>query len=148
MTLTLRDGSTNVAGRLRAAAYTKARVPERLQARAAWLADLTREELSQPGSGRVYGSHQASAPGQPPAPDTGALLRSVRVRRLGNGYPGVVWGGPTAPYARWLEYGTRTMRPRPVGRIALARYRQLIGQQAPRLDVRGRGHAGVSGFGA
>ena len=29
--------------------------------------------LSRSGSGRIYGKHQASAPGEPPAPDMGAL---------------------------------------------------------------------------
>lgn len=34
---------------------------------------LKSDVLSRPGSGRIYGKHQASAPGEPPAPDMGAL---------------------------------------------------------------------------
>ena len=34
---------------------------------------LKGDVLNRSGSGRVYGKHQASAPGEPPAPDVGAL---------------------------------------------------------------------------
>lgn len=34
---------------------------------------LKEDVLNRSGSGRVYGKHQASAPGEPPAPDFGAL---------------------------------------------------------------------------
>jgi hypothetical protein len=32
-------------------------------------------------SGRIYGDHQASAPGEPPANDTGALVASILIER-------------------------------------------------------------------
>lgn len=34
--------------------------------------------LSQPGSGRKYGKHTASAPGESPAPDTGGLRQATQ----------------------------------------------------------------------
>ncbi len=49
--------------------------------------------------------HRASAPGEPPAPDTGALLQSVtwRVRQSGEQWFAEV--GSNLPYALYLEYG-------------------------------------------
>ena len=68
----------------------------------AWRAAI-KEKLSQPGTGRVYKSrgitsrlagpgttkrskqlHQASAPGEPPAPDIGELRRSIGSDVLGD----------------------------------------------------------------
>ncbi|MBT9490076.1 MAG: hypothetical protein IV093_21430, partial [Rubrivivax sp.] len=40
-----------------------------LQGEAILKADI----LSRPGTGELYGKHRASAPGEPPAPDTGEL---------------------------------------------------------------------------
>ena len=87
--------------------------------------------LSLPGSGRVYQKyrprrlHQASAPGEPPAVDTGLLRASVG-HRVGADAEGVFaeWGVMTGAEDReggttidhigvWLETGTRHMEPRP-----------------------------------
>lgn len=68
-------------------------------------------------SGRIYrrGSitHQASAPGQSPATDTGVLIRSAKteVDTAAKEINGVVSFG--ALYARMLEFGTRRMAARP-----------------------------------
>lgn len=78
--------------------------------------------LSQPGRGRLYKSrgvtsklarngtkkrarqmHQASAPGDPPAVDTGYLRASVVLNPQADG---TVHVGPAAEYAAALEYGT------------------------------------------
>lgn len=56
-------------------------------------------------SGRVYKTHIASAPGEPPISDTGALANSVV-----NSDESV---SINAPYAILLEQGTRKMAPRP-----------------------------------
>jgi phage gpG-like protein len=67
-------------------------------------------------SGRIYEksnpqrTHQASAPGQPPMTDTGALVRSIKVDFL----PGSAMVGSPLAYAAYLEYGTRKMAPRPL----------------------------------
>lgn len=54
--------------------------------------------------------HRASAPGQPPAEDTGRLYRDITVRRMSKGNYRVRFG---APHAGFLDVGTRNMRPRP-----------------------------------
>lgn len=75
--------------------------------------------LSHPGSGRMYGAHQASAPGEPPAPNTGelrgSLVDTVSVNR------GVVVGRVVENHeaAAHLEGGTENMAPRPHMRRAL-----------------------------
>lgn len=74
-------------------------------------------------SGRRYkrpapfgGTYIASAPGEPPALRTGALLQSIR-----DTFPSPFTGQMeiNAPYARLLEEGTARMRPRPFVRPAL-----------------------------
>ena len=108
-------------------------------------------KIQKPGSGRVYkkvrggkagGSrgrrtaknyiyHRASAPGQPPAPDTGHLRRSIQyeIYKRRHHVFGIV--GTSVPYGKWLEFGTRRMKPRPFARPALdmerARVLRLIG---------------------
>ena len=56
-------------------------------------------------SGKFYGSHQASAPGEPPAKDTGTFLRSVFNEPSKSGFAALV--GSDVKYAKWLEFGTR-----------------------------------------
>lgn len=84
-------------------------------------------------TGRVYRrrsvEHQASAPGEPPASDTGRLVQSGRTSlnrdfRLPDESPGqgdivgtVTW---STAYAVKLEHGTESMEPRPFVRPALA----------------------------
>lgn len=62
-----------------------------------------------PRGGRQYGAHKASAPGEPPAIDTGFLYDSIQKMSLTNGYR--VFVG--AEYGEGLEYGTRKSMPRP-----------------------------------
>lgn len=73
-----------------------------------------RRMLSQPGSGRWYGSHRASAPGEPPAPDTGQYRASWRHRLVASGH-GLHGGDLYTEQQRAprLEYGDRRIRPRP-----------------------------------
>lgn len=74
----------------------------------------TGREYLRPG-GRV---HVASAPGEPPASDTGRLERSIRVRKSSGLEYQIV---ASAPYSGWLERGTRKMDPRPYLKPALRR---------------------------
>ena len=75
--------------------------------------------LGQDGSGRVYGKHVASAPGQPPSPDTGNLRRNWRMATLaypnGKGLGINIHMRITSDmfYADFLEHGTRKMAARP-----------------------------------
>lgn len=59
--------------------------------------------------------HQASAPGQSPATDTGRLVSSLKV--IHKGLSGSV--GSQLNYSFWLEYGTINMRSRPFLRPSL-----------------------------
>jgi hypothetical protein len=71
---------------------------------------------SRPKSGRVYkrgsGTHQASAPGEPPANDTGALAKSISARSVGREGAEVVADGELA---HTMEFGTAggKVAPRP-----------------------------------
>lgn len=84
-------------------------------------------ELSRAGTGRIYKrggvTHQASRPGEPPAPDTGRLRASVTNEQLPDGSVQVK---VTAPYAVALEFGTSRMAPRPYVRAAIARMKQRV----------------------
>jgi len=67
-----------------------------------------------PHTGRIYRRrgvvHRASGPGQPPAPDTGALMDNTyheMVSELTSA------AGSRLPYAYYLEYGTFKMAARP-----------------------------------
>lgn len=65
-------------------------------------------------TGRIYRigkvEHQASAPGEPPATDTGALVNSIGSERV---KPMLHRVNVHAEYAAYLEYGTSRMAPRP-----------------------------------
>lgn len=67
-------------------------------------------------SGRVYRkykpnrTHQASAPGEAPASDTGRLAGSITVNQLS---PLTAEIGTLLDYGRWLEFGTMHIKERP-----------------------------------
>jgi hypothetical protein len=61
-------------------------------------------------SGRIYNGHQASAPGESPAVDSGALINSLDVIQVSNSDVAVYSSDPKAPL---LEYGTSKMAARP-----------------------------------
>lgn len=63
-----------------------------------------------PKTGRIYGTHQASAPGESPAIDTGALINSISTH-IEDRLTATV--SETSEYAPHLEFGTTTMAPRP-----------------------------------
>jgi len=64
-------------------------------------------------SGEQYYSngkrHQSSSPGQAPANNTGALVRSIKIKKNGK----VATVSIEKDYAVYLEFGTSKMRPRP-----------------------------------
>lgn len=64
-----------------------------------------------PKSGRIYGKHQASAPGQAPATDSGGLIKSISWRSFNRGLSAET--GSNIFYAPFLEDGTNRMDPRP-----------------------------------
>lgn len=87
-----------------------------LQALSLLMQNTARREI-QTGSktGRVYTRrsvrHQASAPGEYPATDTGFLVSSVIGEVLRDTFEAVLSSGVI--YAKWLEFGTKKMAPRP-----------------------------------
>jgi len=114
---------------------------------------LVRTKLSQAGTGRIYrigkgrrggrnlraqGFHRASAPGFPPAVNTGRLRASFIADQLGQWKYGfarisrkdktvVLNFGSRVVYAPVLEYGNRrgTLRARPYLRPSLDSYRKM-----------------------
>lgn len=96
--------------------------------------------LSQPGRGIKHPGNRypSSAPGDPPAVQTGHLRRSVQVdlSRLNEANPRARVG-TNIPYGAELEFGTRKVAPRPWARpsarkarpkiLNLFRLRRLIG---------------------
>lgn len=96
-----------------------------------------RIESSEP-AGRWYTSkrsrgarHHASAPGQPPAIDTGTLIQSIDTQSAGTGFQRVVQAGVSsreaATYVLALELGTSRMAPRPVWLPSLDAVRGRLG---------------------
>lgn len=61
-------------------------------------------------SGRMYGRHRASAPGEAPAIDFGTLASSYHVITIDEFHAMVASNDEKAPY---LEHGTRSMAARP-----------------------------------
>lgn len=68
------------------------------------------ESMAGPKSGRMYENHQASAPGEAPAIDTG-LLANSQVAEM-TGITSAI-AGFAAEYAPHLEFGTARMQARP-----------------------------------
>lgn len=113
--------------RTRAAAIALAE--QEVARRAQILRNEVVEQLSQPGSGRTYAtgnrtsphdSHTASAPGDPPAVNTGRLRQSITALQIS---PGRWRVGTNVEYAIFLEWGTRKMAPRPFMRPAVEKSR-------------------------
>lgn len=84
---------------------------------------VVKRSLKQAGTGRAYkrGSviHIASAPGQPPATDTGRLAASITEQLSRDDYGLVERIGSNVEYALPLEIGTRFMEARPYLRRGL-----------------------------
>lgn len=58
-------------------------------------------------------THRASSPGEFPKTDTGSLINSIRFDRLSKLNYTVGSHKNQGPHGKWLEYGTRNMKPRP-----------------------------------
>lgn len=71
--------------------------------------------LDRPGSGKTYGKHRASAPGEPPAKDDGILQNKTQadaqLRHDGDDITGRIVAN--TEYAAALERGTERIAPRP-----------------------------------
>lgn len=95
--------------------------------------DAVRSIQRGPKTGRVYrrGSvtHRASAPGQPPATDTGALASSVA--RVDGKLEAAV--GTGLEYGKHLEFGTSTIKARPWLIPALEKNREFFREGVKKL---------------
>lgn len=85
--------------------------------------------LEPPKTGRLYKrgkktTHQASAPGEAPASDTGNLAGSIT--QDVSAFDLECRVSAETPYAEALEYGTTKMEPRPFMRRALTESEDLI----------------------
>lgn len=98
-----------------------------------------------PGRGRVYKrgnvSHQASAPGDAPASDTGNLRQSITAEIRDGGLSARVGPalGDDPNYAVFLEYGTRKMAARPFLRPTAARVKEQLGETMRKAFKAGMG---------
>ena len=94
------------------------------------LNDANRSIANGPKSGRVYKrgnvEHQASAPGEAPATDTGRLIASGRAGAEVKGDVIRALVEYKVDYAAYLEFGTRKMAPRPYLIPAIERNRARI----------------------
>lgn len=104
-----------------------------------YTSEVRRLMVDSPRGGKTYRvgkrgrTHKASAPGEPPAVNTGTLVRSIGYR---------VTQGPTGWSAQCgsaikvvpiaLEYGTTTIAPRPAWRPALMKIRDQVKAAAQR----------------
>jgi hypothetical protein len=103
------------------------------------LEGIIKRTLSRPGTGRVYGSHQASAPGEPPAVDKGDLRRSIGRELVGNRWR----VGTSEKRAAALEYGHvyangRVLAPRPYFRPSAKKLEREHGPIIVEMRVVGR----------
>jgi len=81
--------------------------------------------IQQQSSGRKYGNHTASKPGDAPNVDTGELIASIFAQPSSpNKLEAAVVA--TAPHARFLEFGTSKMAARPFLNPALNANEKLI----------------------
>lgn len=101
--------------------HTTARVAEECEKSAVMVANIAKRSVMKgPKTGEVYKRgqggkgkkkplHQASAPGQPPATDTGGLASSIvsRAKAL------TAEAGAFAKHGVWMEEGTERVSPRP-----------------------------------
>ena len=91
-----------------------------------------RSQMNEPKSGRIYKrrsvEHRASAPGQAPAIDTGALVNSLIWNKLGTTGAEVIEGVEGKNYAHALEFGRpeHNLAPRPHMKPAANRAKQRI----------------------
>ncbi len=92
----------------------QARAPQALDLAAGQYERKTKLLLSQRGHGRIYRRggkfHQASAPGEVPARDMGALVRSIGWRRIRRFSRRMGTGSKVGLY---LDKGSRRVLPRP-----------------------------------
>ena len=89
---------------------------------------LVQNQMRQsPATGRTYGNHRASAPGEAPAPDTGRLVGAIVAGPVTQDKGDVVGSiRANTEYAAALQLGTEKMAPRPYLDVALDRNKDRL----------------------
>lgn len=80
-------------------------------------------------SGKTYGNHTSSAPGQSPANWTGELVNSISAINEGKNSKVIV----NANYAEFLELGTSKMRPRPFILPSIQKVKKDLAERLKRI---------------
>jgi HK97 gp10 family phage protein len=97
--------------------------------------------LSGGKSGRLYHrrtvTHQASAPGEAPASDTGRLVNSLSATLTNPGEATASAGNSNVKYAAMLEFGTTNIAPRPFFFVAFEKSKAWIGNRIGEALQRG-----------
>ena len=126
---------TFMADRVIAGVDEKVARPLVAMAASAYANEVKRLMRDSPASGRWYRSrrtkkamHRASAPGEPPAPDTGDLMKSITfaIRKSALGWVGEV--GSPLRHAKYLEFGA--------ARGAVVRARNMKGRFTKAFGMR------------
>jgi hypothetical protein len=78
----------------------------------AYIQGELKSSMAEPKSGKRYGAHQASAPGESPAVDSSNLTGSIDILLAASMLEAKI--GTPVGYALWLEDGTTRMDPRPL----------------------------------
>jgi hypothetical protein len=115
-------------------------VPGATDTEALVLVGIIKRILSKRGTGRTYGSHTASAPGEPPAVRYGDLRRSIGREKVG----GTIRVGSGLKRAAALEFGHRyssgrILAPRPFMRPAVEQLKRFGPGNTMVQDLRRKG---------
>ena len=111
---------------------TQKEVKNLVQRSATLVENTAKKSILSGGSGITYKkynprrTHTASAPGQPPASDTGFLVNSISTSVSVRGTSVIGQIVASAEYAPHLEFGTSSILPRPFMQPALERNRNNI----------------------
>lgn len=106
--------------------------------------DIIKDIQRSPATGKTYRkyspnrTHRASAPGEPPASDTGRLANSIVFKSDGRLSVSV---GSDLAYAAYLEFGTSRMAPRPAWTPAVENERKPFYKRLEEAVARGMKNA-------
>jgi HK97 gp10 family phage protein len=111
------------------AAKARAQADQLVEVTAQHIVTHMKTSMAEEKHGEMYGTHQASAPGEAPAIDTGHLVNSIQIERTGQAQRTITVG---VDYGLALEMGTRNMAARPSMRPALEKeaptFRAAVGR--------------------